>query len=128
MPDNWESQTLGDVFPAMKEASEKLKEQGDDLFGKANFVLDKFSQQVTEINDAITKANNSISRLAEAGIYTLKLEPAAGEWSLRAINAEGAPPDLGFCAGVLIIVTAPNLEEVAAKFQKIEEVLTSPIL
>ena len=122
----WQSLTLADIFPGLKQSVDELQSKVSDFLQKTQSVQTQITQKVTALEDIAQGLASLAENLAESGFYVCYLEPGEG-WTTRLVNATNAPSDDGICAGVCILVCAADLATATAKFEKLTQILTSPV-
>lgn len=127
MPDNWTSLTLGGAFPGASATIGNLKSQADGLFARYDALAAQMNARVSALQSMVNDSTSLANGLTEAGFYRVVLIPAAGGWADRATAAAGAPPNSGYSCGVLVVVQAPDLLSLGAKFDKLTAMLNTPI-
>jgi len=122
----WQTLTLADVFPGLKQSVDELNSKISDILGKTQAVQAQIAEKVDALGSMLQEVGNLAQDLTASGFYVCYLEPGQG-WSVRLVNAENAPPEDSICAGVCIIASAPDLDTAAQQFQKLMNILTKPI-
>jgi len=124
----WQSLTLESIFGGLKSSLEVQKKDVNKLVKKGNMVLSNLQEKINTMNSIMARNQSLLNKLSESGIYVLYLQPGPGGWAERAQRESGAPPNNGYSAGVLMVVTGPDAMSVADKYVKIFDILTTPIL
>lgn len=130
--DEWQSLTLGSLFPNQANALGDKMAKLQDKVAKLNAKLHSITAQINAKGDAIeglvNLAGDTLKDLNAAGIYKITLTPGPGGWLDRAYAAPGQPPaNSGYCAGIIIIAQGPDLGAVAKNMKTLTSSLTSPI-
>ena len=123
----WENLTLADVFPAQAQALDKIHKQATDIFNKSTAVADQLQKKIDAINNIIGTTTGLLGDIQEAGFYVLMLEPNSGGIVQRIQSASNPPPINAYSAGIVIGVSAPDLPTIVNKYQKLMNIITSPI-
>lgn len=124
----WQSKTLGDLFPGMKGTAENLQVAADSVKDAFDAQLLSVQAKAHALHQVASSTTALLSDLAEAGFYINMLPPASGGYLDRIQSASGevdAPPNSGYSAVLMITVAAPDVLEVAAKYQKLMNILSS---
>ncbi len=127
MPDTWQSLTLGDVFQGLSQGLGNIQAQASDLFNKYSAVVNQLNVKVNTLESLLNGTGNLLNKLQSTGFYVCYLEPSQGGWATRLINAQNAPPNEGYSAGICFIAQGVDLQSVAQSYQNLMDVLTSPI-
>ncbi|RUM51165.1 MAG: hypothetical protein DSY47_00020 [Hydrogenothermus sp.] len=123
----WQNLTLADVFPAQAQALDKIHKQATDIFNKSTAVADQLQRKIDALNNIIGTTTGLLGDIQEAGFYVLMLEPNSGGIVQRIQSASNPPPVDAYSAGIVIGVSAPDLPTIVNKYQKLINVITSPI-
>ncbi|MBI3584188.1 MAG: hypothetical protein HY096_09625 [Nitrospinae bacterium] len=124
----WQSLTLDSIFGGLKLSLDAQKTEVNKLLKKGNLVLGNLQGRLDAMNSLMSNNTSLADKLSASGIYVLYLQPGQGGWASRAQSESGAPPNDGYSAGVLMVVTGPDAMSIADKYQKIYDTLTTPIL
>ncbi len=127
MADTWQSLTLGDVFSGLNQGLGDIQAQANDLFSKYSAVVTQMNDKVNALQSVLSQSGSLLNKLQQTGLYVCYLQPAQGGWATRLQNAQGAPPNNGYSAGVCIIAQGADINSIAQKYQSLMDVLTSPI-
>ncbi len=122
----WQTMTLEDLFPGMKQSVDELNQKIGDFLQKTQSIQAQIAEKVNALQDMAQQIGSLAEDLTASGFYVCFLDPEQG-WTTRLINAENAPPDDVICAGVCILTCVPDFEEAASNFQKLMNILTKPI-
>lgn len=124
---DWQSLTLGGIFPGAAATIAGLQAEADDLFGKYNAVMGQINAKVAALEGIADTTLGLASAMAAAGFYMLPLEPGVGGWQDRINAAAGAPANNGACAGFVVIVQGVDVAAIAEQYAKLSSVLASPV-
>ena len=125
--DAWQSLTLGEVFQGLSQGLGDVHAQASDLFDKYSAVVNQLSAKVNTLEYLLNRTGNLLNKLQSTGLYVCYLSPSQGGWATRLINAQNAPPNDGYSAGICLVAQGVDIQDVAQKYQNMMEVLTSPI-
>lgn len=124
---NWQSLTLGDIFPGSAQTITQLQAEADDLLNKYGAVVSQINTKVLALDAIASTTLGLADAMASAGFYMLPLDPAVGGWATRINAAAGAPPATGACAGMVIVVQGVDVAAITAQYAQLSSILTSPI-
>jgi len=124
---DWQSLTLGGIFPGAAATIADLRAEADDLLNKYGAVVGQINAKVAALDGIANTTLGLASAMAAAGFYLLPLEPGVGGWQNRINAAAGAPPNNGACAGMVIIVQGVDVEAIAEQYAQLASVLSSPV-
>ncbi len=127
MADTWQPLTLGDVFSGLNWGLGNVQSQAGDLFRKYSAVRDQLNTKVSALQSVLNSTGSLLSKLQSTDLYVCYLEPAQGGWATRLQNAQGAPPNDGYSAGLCLIAQGVDLNAVARSYQNLMDILTSPV-
>ena len=127
MADVWQSLTLGDVFSGLNQGLGDIQAQANDLFSKYSAVVEQMNAKVNALQSILSATGNLLNKLQTSGLYVCYLAPAQGGWATRLQNAQNAPPNDGYSAGLCIIAQGIDLNAVAQQYQNLMDILTAPI-
>jgi len=123
--DIWKSSTLGDVFGGMFEgmttATNALSKDARSVQAGINQV----KRAEFAINKGLGLVQTLLTRMAETGLYTISLAPAAGNYLSRLQSEENAPDDSSslYTAGYVCITVGATAESLADKFATLSEII-----
>ena len=126
MADVWQSLTLGDVFSGMNRSLGTVKAQADDLFMKYSAIANQLNEKVNALERILNGTGNLLDKLQNTGIYVLNLTPASGNLVSRIANAQN-PPTGDYSTGIVLGVSAVDIQKVIQAYANLMDVLTKPI-
>lgn len=127
MSDAWSTTTLGSLFPGPAATIGNIKLKADALFARYDALRAKMDAKVGLIQGAVNDTLSFGEALGAAGFYKLELAPGPGGWASRAMSAPGAPPDDGYCSGMIIIAYGPDPSGVTSSFNSLKSIMTTPV-
>ena len=126
MADVWQSLTLGDVFSGMNQSLGTVKAQADDLFMKYSAIANQLNEKVNALERILNGTGSLLDKLQNTGIYVLNLAPGSGNLVSRISNAQN-PPTGDYSAGIVLGVSAVDVQKVIQAYANLMEILTKPI-
>ncbi|ACO03026.1 MAG TPA: hypothetical protein DEP48_03050 [Persephonella sp.] len=126
MADTWQSMNLGDILTGPAQSIGAIDTEAKDLFTKYSAVANQLGQKVAVLNSLLGKTGGLLQDLQNTGIYVLQLEPGSGNLVSRIYNASNAPTG-NYSAGLVLGISAVDLASALDKYQKMMNILTSPI-
>ena len=126
MADVWQSKTLGDVFSGSAQSLEVIQAEADSLFRKYSAVEDQLGQKLAILDSLLGKTGKLLQDLQNTGVYVLPLLPESGNLVNRICNAAD-PPTGSYSAGLVIGISAVDLQTALTQYQKMMDILTKPI-
>lgn len=126
MADTWQSLTLADVFSGTAQSVANIDAEAKSLFDKYSAISNQLGQKVATLNSLLGKTGGLLQDLQNTGVYVLQLSPGSGNLVNRIYNATNAPTG-SYSAGLVIGISAVDLQAVLTQYQKMMDIITKPI-
>ncbi len=126
MADAWQSLTLADVFSGTAQSVAKIDTEAKSLFDKYSAISNQLGQKVAALDSLLGKTGKLLQDLQNTGVYVLPLLPESGNLVNRICNAAD-PPTGSYSAGLVIGISAVDLQTALTQYQKMMDILTKPI-
>ena len=127
MADRWQNLALKDIFPSQTKAFEEILQKSGKLHTATSSVADQLMEKVNTLHQIIFQTQGLLNTMKESGFYTLMMPPDNGGIVQRIETAQDPPPSGGYSAGIVIAVSALDIQTVANRYQKLTDILTKPI-
>jgi len=127
MADIWQNLALKDVFPSQSKAFEDIFQKAGNLHVATSSVADQLIEKVNTLNQIISQTQGLLNAINESGFYTLMMPPDNGGIVQRIETAQNSPPVGGYSAGIVIAVSATDIQTVINRYQKLTDILTKPV-
>ena len=125
--DQWESMTLKALLAPLAAilVSELAKLNLD--ASQLTQLLQAIQTKITATVGLVAATASFVTAMEASGFYIIVLDPALGGWSSRLQSAPGAPPNIGYSAGMAVIAQAASIGPVLSSYTALLKVLTSPL-
>lgn len=127
--DQWAVANLGQLLGGLNSYVDGIIASLNQGVSKIQQTLGTVNTRLDAVNSALSSANTFFNKLQDSGFYIILLEPGGpGSWASRLTTAAGAPAQGAYyTCGVCIIVEAPTLAPVIAKFSEMVDILSAPL-
>jgi len=129
MADSWSVTNLGQLLSGLNSQIDSIISSLNQGVSKIQQTLGTVNTRLDSVNATLLSAKTFFNKLQDSGFYVILLEPGGpGSWASRLTSAANAPAQGAyFTAGACIIIEAPTLAPVVAKFSEMIDILASPL-
>ena len=117
--DSWTNINAGLLLPGVVSQMEDIKNRLQKTQAALGSLNASINLKANAAIDGITLGTSIIDKLNSLNCAVLYLNPSTGDLQTRIATAENTPPFGAYSAGIVIGVTAPTFQDVAAQFETI---------
>lgn len=124
---SWSSTNLAASLGGLTASAQAAIDEAQGSLNKLNSHVAQITSRISGAVGAVSSAKATLEKLTESGFYMINLSPKKGSWSARLSSAPNSPPNLGYCCGTALIITAADITAVTDAYQNVIDAVKKPM-